>query len=127
MMFNTHLSRREYHSQFCAKFNRGDVSVVALEAKRQSKGWMTGRTGKFEKGQEPPNKGKRCPPGKGGNSVAARKTQFKKGQLPPNAHALGYEHIDTDGYVQIRDNTPEELKPSIMALAKLRAMIRAMK
>src|SRR5690606_35095265 len=65
------------------------------------KGWKTGRTGQFEKGQEPPNKGKRCPEGKGGRHPNARRTQFKKGQLPHNAQYLGHERVSKDGYVEI--------------------------
>lgn len=63
---------------------------------------MTGRTGCFAKGQEPPNKGKKCPPGKGGNHPNARRTQFRKGNLPHNTNYLGHERTDPkDGYVYV--------------------------
>ncbi len=64
-------------------------------------GWKTGRTGHFEKGQAPANKGKRCPEGVGGRHPNARKTQFKKGQEPHNTKHLGHERLSKDGYVEI--------------------------
>jgi hypothetical protein len=64
-------------------------------------GWKTGRTGQFEKGQAPANKGKRCPEGVGGRHPNARRTQFKKGGEPHNTKFLGHERVNKDGYVEI--------------------------
>ncbi|WP_414462920.1 HNH endonuclease [Hyphomicrobium sp. DY-1] len=91
----------DYHREFCAAFDRDDVSAQNLNCLRQRKGWKTGRTGRFEKGSEPANKGKPCPPGKGGRHPNARRTQFKKGQLPHNTKYLGHERISKDGYLEI--------------------------
>lgn len=64
----------------------------------------SGRTGRFEKGQEPPNKGKKwdefmSPEGQ----EASKKTQFKKGQIPHNGGApvgelrIRYDHKHRNG------------------------------
>lgn len=96
------LPRREAQRLFTKKFRRKDVSVDAIKALCTRKGWMTGRTGCFPKGSVPFNKGKPCPPGKGGNSRNARKTQFKKGQRPHTTKHVGYEYVaKKDGYVYL--------------------------
>lgn len=92
----------EYHAAFLAEFGREDVAASHLHALRKRKGWKTGRTGHFAKGEVPHNNGKKCEPGKGGLHPNARRTQFKKGNLPHNTHYLGHERIDAeDGYVYI--------------------------
>jgi hypothetical protein len=92
----------EYCAAFCDQFQREDVEPQNLHALRKRMGWKTGRTGCFAKGQEPPNKGMRCPEGVGGRHPNARKTQFKKGQLPHNHHGAGHERVDSkDGYAII--------------------------
>lgn len=97
---NRELVISEYHRAFCAAFSR-DVSAANLHALRKRKGWSTGRSGCFVKGQVPPNKGKKCPPGVGGRHPNAQRTQFRKGNLPHNANYLGHERISKDGYVEI--------------------------
>jgi hypothetical protein len=91
-----HLARRQLHDTFCARFNRLDVSFENLRALCKRKGWLTGRSGQYEKGRQSENKGKRRP--YHANSAA---TQFKKGQRAINKKAVGYESIDIYGYVQI--------------------------
>jgi hypothetical protein len=91
----------DYREAFVAKFGRNDVSAVHLHSLRKRKGWKTGRTGCFEKGSVPANKGKRCPPGVGGRGPNARRTQFKKGNLPHNTHFLYHERVSKDGYAEI--------------------------
>lgn len=95
------LAIADYHREFRARFGRRKVSVANLHALRKRKGWRTGRTGCFEKGVVPHNKGKKCEPGTGGRHPNARKTQFKKGNLPHNTKHLGHEHVSKDGYVEI--------------------------
>lgn len=57
----------------------------------------TGRTGRFEKGHIPANKGTHPPTvGRMGE------TQFKKGGLPPNTKPIGYERITKDGYIEVK-------------------------
>lgn len=91
----------DYHAGFIAAFHRQDVAASNLHSLRKRKGWKTGRTGCFEKGQPAHNKGKRCEPGKGGNHPNARRTQFRKGQEPHNTRYLGHERISVDGYVEV--------------------------
>lgn len=91
----------DYHQAFCELFGRTDVSAANLHSLRKRKGWKTGRSGCFAKGDVPLNKGKPCEPGKGGNHPNARKTQFRKGNLPHNTNYLGHERVSTDGYVEI--------------------------
>lgn len=87
--------------QFSDRFQRSDVTREMLHSLRKREGFKTGRTGQFEKGHEPANKGQKCPPGRGGRSINARKTQFRKGQMPHNHCGPGHESIGDDGYVWI--------------------------
>lgn len=91
----------DYHRAFVSAFPREDVRAGNLHALRKRMGWKTGRTGHFAAGQEPPNKGKRCPDGTGGRHPNARRSQFKKGQEPHNTKHLGHERLNCDGYVEI--------------------------
>lgn len=101
----------EYHRLFCARFRR-DVSAANLHALRKQKGWTTGRTGRFEKGAVPHNKGVPCAPGQGGNHPNARQTHFKPGHRSGVAAALyrpiGTERISKDGYLErkVHDGLP---------------------
>jgi hypothetical protein len=85
----------DYASAFAARFGRA-VSAHALHALRKRRGWKTGRTGCFPKGNEPFNKGKPHP-----TRGRAAETQFKKGRLPHNTKWLGHERVSKDGYVEI--------------------------
>lgn len=90
------LSRRDAHARFCAKFGRPDVSYENYVALCKRNGWLTGRTGKYEPGMVPANKGKKMP----FNANSAR-TQFKKGDRPANTKYLGHERLHKDGYIYI--------------------------
>ena len=62
----------------------------------------TGRTGRFEKGNIPYNKGVHsCPKG-------CEKGWFKKGQTPPNHREVGEERINVDGYIEIKVAEPNK-------------------
>lgn len=101
----------EYARAFNATFGR-DVAAANLHALRKRKGWKTGRTGCFTKGQEPHNKGKPCPEGVGGRHPNARRTQFTKGERRGVAVRLykpiGTERITKDGYRErkVHDGLP---------------------
>lgn len=88
------LLRKDAHAMFCAKFRQIKLGAYAALCKRN--GWSTGRDGRIQKGNVPPNKGKKMPY----NANSAR-TQFKKGQLPRNTKFLGHERLSKDGYVEI--------------------------
>ena len=92
---NSTLPIAEYHREFLKAFPRDDVTAQNLHALRKREGMKTGRTGRFEKGAVPANKGKKMPFNP--NSAA---TQFKPGRLPHNHQGAGHERIDNkDGYV----------------------------
>tara|TARA_Y100000815_G_scaffold246882_1_gene246880 strand:- start:157 stop:993 length:837 start_codon:yes stop_codon:yes gene_type:complete len=85
----------EYHRQFLKAFPRDDVTAQNLHALRKREGMKTGRTGRFEKGAVPANKGKKMP-----FNPRSAATRFKPGQLPHNHQGAGHERVDTkDGYV----------------------------
>jgi hypothetical protein len=96
----------ELHLQFCEIFGR-NVSADALGALCLRKGWLTGRTGCFEKGSVPANKGKTMP--YNANSAA---TRFKKGERRGVAVKLykpiGSERLSKEGFLErkIHDGLP---------------------
>lgn len=110
---NRTLTIGEYHAGFVRNFGRDNVSAVNLHSLRKRKGWRTGRTGCFEKGAEPVNKGRKCAPGTGGLHPNARKTQFKKGHGRSGVAVklykpIGTERISKEGYRErkIHDGMP---------------------
>lgn len=104
---NCTLPVSEYHAAFCAQFGRTDVAASNLHAFRKRHGWSTGRTGRFEKGQVPANKGKSMPYHP--NSAA---TRFKKGGRTGRAleryKPIGTERVSKDGYRErkVHDGLP---------------------
>lgn len=91
------MPRRELHALFVQVWNRADVSFENFKALCTRKGWKTGRTGCFSKGQPAYNKGQRMP--EHPNSVA---TRFKPGAAPPNRLPMWSERIGKDGYIEIK-------------------------
>ena len=47
--------RAAAHAAFCQRFGREDVTVQNFHALCNRRGWMTGRTGRIEKGNVPFN------------------------------------------------------------------------
>ncbi|MCG6111294.1 MAG: HNH endonuclease [Paracoccus sp.] len=91
------MPRAELYALFCAYWKRRDIAFGAFKSLCKRKGWMTGRTGCFAKGNVSHNKGKPMP-----DHVRAKasRTMFKAGQVPPNRLGPGHELIDSkDGYV----------------------------
>lgn len=88
--------RRALHAAFVARFGRADVTLANFKSLCARKGWLTGRTGCFDAGHVPDNKGKKMP----FNPNSAR-TQFKKGQRPHSTKYLGHERLTKDGYVEV--------------------------
>lgn len=97
----------DYHAGFCAAFGRDDVSASTLRSLGKRKGWRTGRTGHFEKGDVPFNKGKPMPfhP----NSAATRfKPGCRGGRAAEIYKPIGTERLSKDGYLErkIHDGMP---------------------
>lgn len=105
-------SRPVLHEIFVLVFDRPDVGLENLKSLMNRRGWTTGRTGRFEKGVVPANKGKPCPPGTGGRHPNAQRTQFKKGNRSGTASEIykpiGTERLSKEGYVErkIHDGLP---------------------
>jgi hypothetical protein len=95
-----------YLRDFRAAFSRDDITSAQIKTLRKAQGWKTGRTGRYEKGAVPSNKGKKMP----FNENSAR-TQFKKGGRTGVAAEI-YKPIGTecvrDGYLvrKIHDGLP---------------------
>lgn len=86
------LPRRESTRLFNEKFNT-DLSISNIASLCKRKGWLTGRTGCFEKGNIPHPNAKP----KGANS-----TSFKKGNKPVNYKSVNSERVNVEGYCEIK-------------------------
>lgn len=87
-------TNKEITKMFNEKFNL-NISESALAQVRKRHGIKTGSDGKYKKGHEPWNKGKK-------GFMGPNKTSFKKGHKPHNWVPIGSERITKDGYVQIK-------------------------
>lgn len=80
---------------FNEKFKEGKT-WQQIKAFVHNRGITSGRTGCFERGQEPWNLGKK-------GYMGANRTSFKKGDAPANQKPLGTERIDSkDGFVLVK-------------------------
>lgn len=94
---NAGLSKPEVGEAFLAAFPGSDITTAQIISWRKHHKVLTGRTGRFEKGQVSFNKGRKgfCAPG-------SEKGWFRKGNIPHTARGVGHESIDQkDGYVWI--------------------------
>lgn len=77
-----------------------DFRASQIIAYLKNHGIKSGRTGTFEKGHQPFNKGTK-------GFMKPNRTSFKKGSVPKNIKPLGHERIDSkDGYVWIKVAEP---------------------
>ncbi len=72
-----------------------NINLKQLKACLKNHTITSGRTGQFEKGNSPANKGKKFP-------GQINKTSFKKGDKPKNYKPVGTERIDRDGYLLVK-------------------------
>lgn len=104
---NRTLPAPELHSAFCNVFGRNDVSKSNLVCLRKRKGWKTGRTGRFPKGNISYNAGR-----KGTYSPGSEKGWFAKGSRHglalENYKPIGSERLSRNGYLErkIHDGLP---------------------
>jgi len=96
---NKQLTRKVLYQLFCDRFNRNDISQDNLTSLCKRNGWLTGRTGRYEKGNIPHPDARM----KGPN-----KTSFKKGQRPHNWKPIGSTRVTVDGYVEVKTHEPNK-------------------
>lgn len=97
-------SYREIQKAFTEKFG-WEISFGQVNSYIGNHHLNTGRTGQFQKGQEPPNKGK-----KGICAAGCEKTWFKKGHIPANYRPVGSERVNVDGYIEVKVADPNKWK-----------------
>lgn len=95
-------SYREIQKAFTEKFG-WEISLGQVNSYIGNHHLNTGRTGRFQKGQEPPNKGK-----KGVCAAGCEKSWFKKGHIPANYRPIGSERVNKDGYVEVKVADPNK-------------------
>lgn len=99
---NCTLTRAELAKRFNAKFER-QVTAVQVNSLCKRKGWLTGRDGRFQKGDVSWNKGKK-------GYIGANKTSFQKGHKPANWLPVGSECVKGDGYLWVKIAEPNKWK-----------------
>ena len=101
------MPRREMHAAFVVRFGREDVTLAHINSLCKRRGWKTGRTGCFPKGNVPVNKGR-----KGYIAPGCEKGWFRKGERRGVANKLykpiGTERIVKGGYLsrKVNDDMP---------------------
>jgi hypothetical protein len=91
------LSGAVLETRFCAAFPNTDLTLDQIVGFKKRNGIKTGRTGQFEKGGTPANKGKKMP-----FNANRAKSQFKSGHQPANYKGPGHEMIcPKDGYLYL--------------------------
>ncbi|WP_299202469.1 HNH endonuclease signature motif containing protein [uncultured Amphritea sp.] len=88
---NRTMTISDMHETFIKTFSRSDVTSVNLHSLRKRKGWKTGRSGQFKKGNVPAANARP----KGPNS-----SSFKKGRKPHTWKPIGTERLTKEGYLQ---------------------------
>lgn len=76
------------------KFEK-DFTITQVSNFMKRNNIKTGRTGRFEKGSTPWNKGTK-------GLTSANRTSFKKGYEPKNIKPIGHERHSSDGYTRIK-------------------------
>lgn len=89
------------NAKFHTDFDRQQIKSIRGRLKLNS-----GLTGRFEKGHEPPNKGR-----KGYHSPGSEKGWFQKRHKPWNYAKIGDEAWTTDGYLKVKIAEPNKWRP----------------
>lgn len=102
-------SYREIADEFNRVFD-GNLTVDQVRNFVRNNKLNTGRTGRFEKGHIPANKGRRMSEGV---YKKAAPTMFKEGHLPANTLPVGTEKVLADGYIWVKINDVPKAKKSV--------------
>ena len=84
------------------KFNY-DFTMTQITSAIKRYNLNTGRTGRYEKGRIPYNKGTK-------GIMKPNKTSFKKGDIPANHREVGSERINVYGYTEVKVAEPNKWK-----------------
>lgn len=82
-----------------------DLKVTQVKAATANHRIKSGRTGRFEKGQESWNKGGRMP-----FSENNQRTQFQPGGIPHNHRPIGSTRFSKEGYLEVKVGEPNVWK-----------------
>lgn len=96
---------KEIQKAFTERF-KWEISISQINGCIRKYNLNTGRTGRFEKGHIPYNKGL-----KGVCHKGCEKGWFKKGNMPFNHKPTGSERIGKDGYIMVKTAEPNKWKP----------------
>ena len=96
-------SYKEIQAAFIEKFG-WEITISQIKSSVARYKLNTGRTGRFEKGSKPWNKGMK------GTFKGSEKGWFKKGNIPKNRRPVGSERINVDGYIEIKVAEPNKWK-----------------
>ena len=92
------MPRKDLAAAFNARFGRS-VSAANIAAVCKRNGWTTGRSGRFEKGIVPANKGTK-------GLMKANAGSFRRGLVPHNAVPVGTEAV-AKGWVKVKVAEPD--------------------
>lgn len=99
-------SAREMAELFTKYFNI-PVSINQMKGVMYRNNISSGKTGRFEKGHKPYNKGKKMSKEQ---YEKCKATMFEKGNIPKNSREIGSERITKDGYTEIKIADPDVWK-----------------
>lgn len=97
-------SHREIQKAFTEKFG-WEISIGQVKGYIANHHLNTGRTGQYQKGNEPHNKGK-----KGTCAAGCEKGWFKKGNMPSDYRPVGSERVNVYGYIEVKVADPNKWK-----------------
>lgn len=97
-------SYREIQKAFIEKFG-WEISLGQIKSYIGNHHLNSGKTGCFQKGHIPSNKGKKMP---AEVYEKVRHTMFPKGHMPVQHRPVGSERINVDGYIEIKVEEPKK-------------------
>lgn len=97
-------SYREIQKAFIEKFG-WEISLGQIKSYIGNHHLNSGKTGCFQKGHVPSNKGKKMP---AEVYEKVRHTMFPKGHMPAQHRPVGSERINVDGYIEIKVEEPRK-------------------